>query len=124
MTKASDAQPSRQTQMRHRGPSTNARLVPGPRRARPGRWGRIPIARPGLEDVLHCVLVESQQMPQLSVGWVVLAVLRVVTEFLRVQKAALRYLPERFAALAKTSNTPSAKIQKFRLREPFKAARP
>lgn len=51
-------------------------------------------------------------------------VLSDVTDFLRVQKAAPRYLTERLAVLAKTSNTPSAKIQKFRLREPLKAACP
>lgn len=45
-----------------------------------------------------------------------------VTDFLRAQKVAPHYLPERLVVLAEMPATPSGKIQKFKLREQLKAA--
>lgn len=45
-----------------------------------------------------------------------------VTDFLRAQKVAPHYLPERLVVLAEMPATPSGKIQKFKLREQLKVA--
>ncbi|MBB6577212.1 cyclohexanecarboxylate-CoA ligase [Comamonas odontotermitis] len=45
-----------------------------------------------------------------------------VTDFLRAQKVAPHYLPERLVVLAQMPATPSGKIQKFKLREQLKVA--
>ncbi|QMV74878.1 cyclohexanecarboxylate-CoA ligase [Comamonas piscis] len=47
-----------------------------------------------------------------------------VTDFLRVQKLAPHYLPERLVVLPEMPATPSGKIQKFKLREQMKSALP
>lgn len=44
-----------------------------------------------------------------------------LTDFLRAQKLAPHYLPERLVVLAEMPATPSGKIQKFKLREQLKA---
>ncbi|MEJ5153484.1 cyclohexanecarboxylate-CoA ligase [Comamonas sp. MYb396] len=44
-----------------------------------------------------------------------------LTDFLRTQKLAPHYLPERLVVLAEMPATPSGKIQKFKLREQLKA---
>ena len=44
-------------------------------------------------------------------------------EFLKAQKMATQYLPERLEVLEAMPTTPSGKIQKFKLREMFKAPR-
>ena len=49
-------------------------------------------------------------------------VLSDITDFLRSQKVAPHYLPERLVVLAEMPATPSGKIQKFKLREQLKAA--
>lgn len=45
-----------------------------------------------------------------------------LTDFLRAQKLAPHYLPERLVVLPEMPATPSGKIQKFKLREQLKAA--
>lgn len=45
-----------------------------------------------------------------------------LTDFLRTQKLAPHYLPERLVVLPEMPATPSGKIQKFKLREQLKAA--
>ena len=47
-----------------------------------------------------------------------------VTDFLRAQKLAPHYLPERLVVLPEMPATPSGKIQKFKLREQTKSALP
>nr|WP_312988417.1 cyclohexanecarboxylate-CoA ligase [Comamonas koreensis] len=47
-----------------------------------------------------------------------------LTAFLRAQKLAPHYLPERLVVLAEMPATPSGKIQKFKLREQLNAALP
>jgi cyclohexanecarboxylate-CoA ligase len=51
-------------------------------------------------------------------------VLADLTDFLRTQKLAPHYLPERLVVLSEMPATPSGKIQKFKLREQLKAALP
>ena len=40
-----------------------------------------------------------------------------IVEFLKAQKVALQYIPERLVVREDLPSTPSGKIQKFRLRE-------
>jgi cyclohexanecarboxylate-CoA ligase len=40
-----------------------------------------------------------------------------MTDFLRAQKMAIQYIPERMEIATELPRTPSGKIQKFRLRE-------
>jgi cyclohexanecarboxylate-CoA ligase len=40
-----------------------------------------------------------------------------MVDFLKAQKVALQYIPERLLALDQMPATPSGKIQKFKLRE-------
>ena len=47
-----------------------------------------------------------------------------LTDFLRTQKLAPHYLPERLVVLPDMPATPSGKIQKFKLREQMKSALP
>ena len=49
-------------------------------------------------------------------------VLADITDFLKAQKVAPHYLPERLVVLAEMPGTPSGKIQKFKLREQLVAA--
>ena len=44
-----------------------------------------------------------------------------IVEFLRAQKVALQYIPERLVVRDAIPTTPSGKIQKFRLREMLRA---
>jgi cyclohexanecarboxylate-CoA ligase len=50
--------------------------------------------------------------------------LAALVDFLKAQKIALQYLPERLVLLEAMPTTPSGKIQKFKLRETVRAAHP
>ena len=43
--------------------------------------------------------------------------LTAVTDFLKAQKVALQYIPEKLVVLSEMPATPSGKIQKFKLRD-------
>jgi len=45
-----------------------------------------------------------------------------MVEFLKAQKVAVQYIPERLVLLDAMPATPSGKIQKFKLREMMRAA--